>query len=91
MEVRANIAEALVQRCLLHLGVESCAACPWGAAGSISYVCVSASNRGLGQCSLRDAVQGVSGCGAVLKKQKQPKDFPFHLRNLIFMKEAELQ
>lgn len=59
-----------------------------------SHVCLyslSAPNRVLGQRSLTAAIQGVLGCGAVLKKQKQPKNFPFHLRNLIFMKETELQ
>lgn len=54
-------------------------------------LCISASNRVLGQRSLSTTVQGVLGCGAVLKKQKQPKDFPFHLRNLVFVKEIELR
>lgn len=60
---------------------------------SISHgsVNVFVSNRVLGQRSLSATIQGVLSCGAALKKQKQPKNFPFHLKNLIFVVETELQ
>lgn len=47
--------------------------------------------QGVGSAHPQRCHPTVSGCDVVLKEQKKPKDSPFHLRNLIFMKGIELE